>query len=47
MMSTNAQSAFTHFDFSEGGKWEWVENGSWPAIDIGDLMPKDEQPVQP
>jgi hypothetical protein len=41
------KDSFVHFKIGEAGsKWEWVKNGSWPAIDIGTIKPKGEQPVQ-
>jgi hypothetical protein len=41
------KDSFPDFKIDEAGsKWEWVKNGSWPAIKIGTIMPKDKQPVQ-
>jgi hypothetical protein len=44
MTTSTAQGAFSDFTF--GSKWEWVQNGWWPAINIGTIMPKDKQPVK-
>ncbi len=40
------QVLFERFHFgSELGKWTWVEDGKWPAINIGKIKAADEQPV--
>ncbi len=46
--STTERAAFSGFVFGTAvGKWTWVEDGKWPAINIGDFKPAAEQPVDP
>ncbi len=51
---TTTQSAFPDFVFApelddqgDPSVWIWVGDGKWPAIDIGEIKPANEQPVDP
>ncbi len=46
---STTQMAFADFTFgTDIGKWTWVEDGKWPAINIGDeIKSAAEQPVDP
>ncbi len=43
------QAAFLGLVFGDSvGKWTWVDDGKWPAMNIGDeIKPAAEQPVNP
>ncbi len=44
-----SRETFSNVSFSFGtsiGEWIWVENGKWPAINIGEVKSADEQPVE-
>ncbi len=44
----STEATLSQLTFSANlGEWTWVENGKWPAINIGDVKPASEQPVDP
>ncbi len=44
--SASQQTSFSDLDFgTELGEWTWVEDDKWPAINIGEVKPANEQPI--
>ncbi len=42
------QMTFAELTFGTAvGKWTWVTDGKWPAINIGDVNPASVQPIDP
>ncbi len=47
-IDSSTEATFSDLDFGISlGEWTWVANGKWPAINIGDVKPASEQPVDP
>ncbi len=44
--NNNYERIFSLFTFGTGlGEWTWVGNGKWPALNVGDVSPAREQPI--